>query len=213
MSPTITVLIAHTLSNLDRGDSKDVEETQNQAMIILVRGLARGATLVAALVMLASPAEARSGRHRAPRAAEARVAAGLRVSVQPINGELGPALRGEIARLLRGRGCRVVTSLPRVEGTGQYLSMAKDHRLAAFVSADLEERGRWDSVTFLVWDGASGNVLGRWSASAAPKNLARAVAKGFWKALGAHVGGAQAPPSDELPPAEPLYVNAGEPLP
>jgi hypothetical protein len=183
-------------------------------MILSVRGLARGATLVAAVfVLVAGSAQARPRHARAARSLEAHVPPGLRVSVQPIGGELGPALRGQIARLLRGRGCRVVTSLPRVEGTGQYLTMAKDHRVAAFVSADLEERAHWDSVTFLVWDGASGNVLGRWSASAAPKNLAKAVAKGFWKALGAHVGGAQAPPSDELPPAEPMYVNAGEPLP
>jgi hypothetical protein len=90
--------------------------------------------------------------------------------------------------------------------------MAKDNRLAAFVAADLEEGPSRDSVTFLVWDGASGNVLGRWSASAAPKGLAKAVAKGFWKNLGPRMGDAQAPPSDELDEAPPMYVDAGEPL-
>ena len=185
-------------------------------MMISVRGLARGATLVAVfslIAMLAGSAEARPhGRGRSARAEDAHVAPGLRVSVQPINGEVGPALRGQIARLLRARGCRVVTSLPRVEGTGQYLSMAKDHRLAAFVAADLEEGAHWNRVTFLVWDGASGNVLGRWTASAAPKNLAKTIAKGFWKNLGPQVSGATAPPSEELGEAPPMYVNAGEPL-
>jgi hypothetical protein len=163
--------------------------------------------------MLAGTAQARPHRRsHAAHAEEARVAPGLRVAVQPIGGELGPALRAQIARLLRGRGCRVLTSLPRVEGTGQYLEMAKDNRLAAFVAADLEEGRSRSSVTFLVWDGATGNVLGRWSASAAPKNLAKAVAKGFWKNLGPRMGNAQAPPSEELGEAPPMYVNAGEPL-
>jgi hypothetical protein len=188
-------------------------------MILLVRGLARGATLVAVFSsMFVAAAQARTthGHARAhahaPRVPEAHVPPGLRVSVQPINGELGPVLRDQIARLLRSRGCRVVMTLPRVEGTGQYLEMAKDNRVAAFVAADIQEGHSRHSVTFLVWDGASGSVLGRWSASAAPKNLPKAVAKGFWKNLGPQVGGAQAPPSEELPPAEPMFVNAGEPL-
>jgi hypothetical protein len=186
-------------------------------MILPVQGHARGAVLAAIVfLMSAGAAEARShGRsHARPaRAPVAHVAPGLRVAVQPIAGEMGPALRTQIARLLRGRGCRVLTTLPRVEGTGQYLTMAKDNRLAAFVAADLEERGHWSTVTFLVWDGASGNVLGRWSASALSKNLPKAVAKGFWKSLGPRFESAQAPASDELGEAAPMYVNAGEPLP
>jgi hypothetical protein len=182
-------------------------------MILPVRGLARRATLVAALsLMLAGAAQARSGHGRARAVPEAHVTPGLRVSVQPINGELGGALRGQVARLLRARGCRVVTTLPRVEGTGQYPTLAKDNRLAAFVSADVQEGRSRDIITFLVWDGSSGNVLGRWSASAAPKSLAKAIAKGFWKNLGARFGDAQAPPSEDLGEAPPLYVNAGEPL-
>jgi hypothetical protein len=184
-------------------------------MIPAVRRPALGAFLLAALTVAVAPRVCgAASRHRA-RAAPARVAhvrPGLRVSVQPFEGELGPALRGQVARLLRGHGCRVVTALPRVAGTGQYPGLARDHRLAAFVTGDLEEgRGR-HSVTFLVWDGASGSVLGRWTASAAPKNLPKAVAKGFWKALGPRFEGAQAPPSDELEPAPPMYVDAGEPL-
>jgi hypothetical protein len=182
-------------------------------MIRLVRGLALGAFLLS--VLLAAPARARSVRPHG-RAAHvvqgARVQPGLRVSVQPINGELGPTLRGQIARTLRARGCRVVTTLPRVAGTGQYLTMAKDNRLAAFVSADIEEGRSRDSVTFLLWDGASGSVLGRWSTSAAPRNLPKAVAKGFWKNLGPRFDGVQPPPSEQLEEAAPMYVNAGEPL-
>jgi hypothetical protein len=181
-------------------------------MIRFVRGLALGAFLLVAL--LSDPAQARPARSHAHAAhvQAVRVQPGLRVSVQPINGELGPALRAQIARLLRARGCRVVTTLPRVEGTGQYLTMAKDNRLAAFVSADIEEGRLRHSITFLLWDGASGSVAGRWSASAAPRNLPKAVAKGFWKNLGPRIGGVQPPPSNELDEAAPMYVNAGEPL-
>ncbi len=191
-------------------------------MILFVPALTRGATLLAAVCLSATApagsslgvAQAHSSRRhaRAPRPPEAQVTPGLRVSVQPIEGELGPALRDQIARLLRARGCRVVMTLPRVNGTGQYLTMARDNRLAAFVSADIEKGRSRQSVTFLVWDGASGSVLGRWSAIAAPKSLPKTVAKGFWKNLGARFEGAVAPPSEELEEAPPMYVNAGEPL-
>jgi hypothetical protein len=184
-------------------------------MILPVRALTRGVLVVAVLFASADPAVARTtrSRGRSARAAEAHVAPGLRVAVQPIAGEHGPVLRGQIARLLRARGCRVVTSLTGVTGTSQYVTLAKDNRLAAFVSADLQEGRSRQSVTFLVWDGATGNVLGRWSASAASKNLAKVVAKGFWKSLGPRFEGAQAPASEELGEAPPIYVNAGEPLP
>jgi hypothetical protein len=168
-------------------------------MIVGVRAFALG---VLFLIASARPAGAQP----------ARVQPGLRVSVQPINGELGPALRDQIARLLRSRGYRVVTSLSRVVGTGQYLSMARDHRLAAFVTADLEEGRRRHSITFLLWDGATGSVQGRWSASAPPKRLPKAVAKGFWKHLGPALDGVQPPPSTELEPAAPMSINAGVPL-
>src|SRR5260370_11214196 len=131
-------------------------------MILLVRGLARGATLVAAFsLMLVGAARARTTHGRAhahvhahaPRAPEAHVPPGLRVSVQPISGELGPVLRDQIARLLRSRGCRVVMSLPRVAGTGQYLTLATDNRVAAFVAADIQEGHSRPTVTLLVWHG------------------------------------------------------------
>jgi hypothetical protein len=168
--------------------------------------------LISTTVAVAPAHAARGRRAPAARVPQAHLQPGLRVAVQPFGGELGPALRGQIARLLRGRGARVLTTLPRVGGTGQYLTLARDNRLAAFVTGDLDERPHRATITFLVWDGASGSVLGRWTASAAPKNLPKAIAKGFWKALGARFEGAQAPPSDTVEEAPPMYVNAGEPL-
>jgi hypothetical protein len=144
--------------------------------------------------------------------AHAQPAAHPRVSVHPFGGDLGPALQSQIARILKGHGFRVMTTLPRVSGTGQYLTLAKDNRLTAFVTGDLEEGKRRDTITFLLWDGATGSVQGRWSVSAAPKKLPKAIAKGFWKTFGPRFEGLQPPPSDELEPAAPMYVNAGEPL-
>src|SRR5687768_15345184 len=108
-----------------------------------------------------------------------RAHAAARVSVQPIEGTMGPDVRKQVARMLRCKGFRVVTSVNRVQGTGQYLTLARDHRLAAFVSADIEERRTRHTITFLIWNGANGSVLARWSASAVPKRLPKAVAKGF----------------------------------
>ena len=138
-----------------------------------------------------------------------------RVSVQPFEGTQGPAVRQQIARMLRGHRYRVLTSIARVEGTGQYLGLARDHRLAAFVTGDLEERRSVVTVTFLVWNGESGSVLGRWSVTAAPKRLPKAIGKGFWKHLKNAFEEATPPPpprSNELPPAPPMFVNAGEAL-
>jgi hypothetical protein len=146
-------------------------------------------------------------------AAPAAAQPASRVSVQPIEGSAGGMLRAQIARILRGRGYRVVTSIARVGGTGQYPGLARDHRLCAFVTGDIEERPRRHTVTFLVWDGASGSVVARWSASAAPKQLARAVGKGFWKHLGNALDGAHPPAVEEpLGPAPPMYIDAGTPL-
>jgi hypothetical protein len=178
---------------------KDVEETTNPAMIPRVRRLVLAACLLVTTV-------GRAG------AQPARTQPGARVSVQPINGELGPALRAQLARLVRAHGYRALTTLPRVGGTGQYLTLARDNRLAGFVTADIEEGKRRHSVTFLVWDGVSGSVRGRWSASGSPRALQKAVAKNFWKRLGPTFEGLQAPPSDTLDEAPPMYVNAGEPL-
>ena len=135
-----------------------------------------------------------------------------RISVQPIDGELGPALRQEVARILRGHGLHPMTSIARVDGTGQYLTLARDHRLAALVTGDIEEHRTRATIRFLVWNGATGSVLGRWEATAPPKRLGKAVAKGFWKHLKPAFEEAAPPPSTELPPAEPMFVNAGDPV-
>jgi hypothetical protein len=173
-------------------------------MIRFVRRLVFAAPLLWVGLAFVSPA----------RAQPTNVSARARVSVQPFNsrGDLGPVLREQISRLLRARGYQVVTMLPRVGGTGQYLTLAKDNRLTAFVTADLEEGRHRSCVTFLLWDGATGSVQGRWSVSAAAKRLPKAIAKGFWKYFGPRFEGVQPPPSDVLEPAPPMYVNAGTPL-
>lgn len=143
-----------------------------------------------------------------------RALAAERVSVQPFDGNSGAALRQQVARMLRGRGFRVLTSISRVNGTGQYRELARDHRVTAFVTGELDERRPGHHrVTFLVWNGATGVVVGRWSAAGNPKRLPKTVAKGFWKHLRRALEGAVAPPPppSELPPAEPMYVNAAEP--
>ena len=73
-----------------------------------------------------------------------------RVAVQPLEGTNGPALRALMSRIVRGRGYRAVTSVPRQDGTGRYPQLARDGHLAAFVTGDVEEKGKWGSVTFLV---------------------------------------------------------------
>jgi hypothetical protein len=183
-------------------------------MIRPVRRFVFAAALLWGGLSFVSPARAQ------PTGASARA----RVSVQPFNeqpggkvggkvgGDLGPALRDQIARLLRAHGYQAVTTVPRVGGTGQYLELAKDHRLTAFVTADLEEGRHRACVTFLLWDGATGSVQGRWSVSAGAKKLPKAVSKGFWKYFGPRFEGVHPPPSDELEPAPPMYVNAGTPL-
>lgn len=132
-----------------------------------------------------------------------------RVSVQPLDGPVGASLRQQIARLVRGHGFRVLTSIPRVGGTAQYVTLARDHHLAAFVAGDIEEHRTRQTLTILIWDGASGSVLARWSASATGRALPKMLARGFWKHLGPALEKAQAPPSNELPPAEPMRIDAG----
>jgi hypothetical protein len=99
-----------------------------------------------------------------------------------------------VSRIVRGRGYRPVTSLPKYDGTGQYPQLARDGHLTAFVTGDVEEKGKWASVTFLVWNGLTGSVLGRWTTSAPLASLGTAVGKGFWRHLGPAVKKAEAPP-------------------
>jgi hypothetical protein len=173
------------------------------------------ALLAGVLVSSAAPASARSIKNW--RASARRAAAvptpppGTRVAVQPIAGNVGPALRAQISRILQQRGVRVLTSLPAVSGTSQYPEMASEHRLAAFVVTDVTERGHSANVTFLVWH-SDGSVAGRWSVWASDKKLPRAVAKGFWKQLGRPLSECKAPPREDLGPAPPMRIDAGSPL-
>jgi len=133
------------------------------------------------------------------------------VAVQPIAGNVGPALRAQITRILKSKGMRVLTSLPAASGTSQYPDMASENRLAAFVVTDVTERGHSANVTFLIWH-SDGSVAGRWSVWASDKKLARTVAKGFWKQLGGPLSECKAPPSADPGPAPPMRIDAGDPL-
>jgi hypothetical protein len=161
----------------------------------LVRILFSGLVVLVVLIARASPAGAQ--------------AASARVAVQPLDGTVGPPLRQQITRLVRGHGFQVLTSIPRVQGTSQYPEVARNHRLAAFVTCDLEEHRARQTLTILIWDGAHGDVLGRWSASGSLKALSKALAKNFWKRLGPALERAQAPVSTELEEAPPMRIDAG----
>lgn len=171
-------------------------------------------TLGISLLWAPPPASAaRSGTWRGrggQGAARARVRGdGSKVAVQPFDGPRTDSLRGLVVRIVRGRGFRPMTSLPRYEGTAQYPVLARDHHLAAFVTADMEERGRWQRITFLVWNGVNGSVVGRWTASAPATTLARTVGKGFWQHLGPAILKAEAPPLPaNLAPAPPMRIDA-----
>lgn len=135
-----------------------------------------------------------------------------RVAVQPLEGPAGVPLRQQIARLVREHGFRVLTSLPRVQGTSQYPEIARDHQLAAFVTCDLEEHKTRQTLTILIWDGARGEVLGRWSARGSVKALAKMLSREFWKKLGPALEKAQTPESTELGEAPPMRIEAGSPV-
>lgn len=155
--------------------------------------------LAFSLLLTASASQARAGRTRGRAPTEAgrprsNTTVGERVAVQPLEGAGGAALRALVSRIVRGRGYRPVTTLPRYDGTGQYPSLAREGHLTAFVTGDVEERGKWASVTFLVWNGLTGSVLGRWTTSAPVALLGKAVGKGFWQHLGPAVKRAEAPP-------------------
>jgi len=164
----------------------------------LVRILFAG---LVALVMVVASAGAAAAAESTPR-----------VAVQPLDGTAGASLRQQIARLVRDHGFHVLTSLPRVDGTAQYPAVARDHRLAAFVTCDLEEHRARQTLTILIWDGARGDVLGRWSARGSAKALAKALSRDFWKKLGPALESAQAPESTDLEEAPPMRIDAGSPI-
>src|SRR5882724_4311422 len=120
-----------------------------------------------------------------PRAADARSA----ISVQPFAGQKSDLLRRQVAGLLRKRGLTVVTSIPRVDDPAQYPPIAREHQVSAFVTGDVSTNGRArararQTVTFTVWNGATGLKLGKWSATAPPRRLPGVVAHGVLKNLG-----------------------------
>ena len=130
------------------------------------------------------------------------------MSVQPFEGAGCDGMRALVVRIVRGHGVRAVTNIPRYEGTGQYPQLAKDHRLAAFITGEIAEHGKRQSITFLVWNGMTGSVLGRWSTSAATGTLGRAIGKGFWRAIGPVLARAQSPIPDVPDEAPPMRIDA-----
>ena len=138
--------------------------------------------------------------------------AASRVSVQPFGGSETEPLRKQVASIVGKHGFRVLTSLSTVSGTSQYPGLAKDKNLSAFVVADVVERGNRVSLSFLIWQGIDGSVIGRWEVAGPKKKIARRLAKEFWKRLGPAIAKAIAPPSGILPPAPPMRINAGTPI-
>jgi hypothetical protein len=135
-----------------------------------------------------------------------------RVAVQPFGGPETEPLRQQVAKIVTRHGFRVLTSLPAVSGTSQYPGLAKDKRLSAFVVGEAIERGNRVSLTFLVWQGIDGSVIGRWEVAGQKTKVSRTLSKDFWRRLGPAIGKAHAPPSDYLPPAPPMRINAGTPI-
>ena len=176
--------------------------------------------IAVALVIVTSASVASARSNRSGRAGRGGATVSRRgptsrggVAVQPFEGGSGAApLRSLVSRIVRGRGYRSVTSLPHYEGTGQYPTLAREHHLTALVTGDIEERGRWSSITFLVWNGVTGSVAGRWTASGPTAGLGRVVGNGFWQHLGPAVRRTEAPPipldQDQAPT---MRIDASEP--
>jgi hypothetical protein len=137
-------------------------------------------------------------------------AAAPRVAVQPFSGPRPDSeqVRRMVARIVAKHGFRVLTSIPAVAGTGQYPQLARDKEVKAFVVADTDVRGQRVSATFLIWQGLDGSVVGRWEMAASKRKMARIVGKEFWKRLGPAVEKAIAPPSNHLPPAPTMRIDA-----
>jgi hypothetical protein len=139
--------------------------------------------------------------------------AGPRVAVQPFSGpdEDSRLVRHQVAHIVANHGFAVLTSIPAVSGTGQYPQLARDRELKAFVVADIEPKGKRLAMTFLVWQGIDGSVVGRWEIAAYKEKLARVLKKDFWKRLGPAIAKAMAPPSTRLAPAPPMRIDASSP--
>ena len=118
------------------------------------------------------------------------------IAIQPIRGApdlVGASLRSQIARLVRARGFRAITTIPSVESTAEYAALARDRRVTTFVVSDLDwSKGR-HKLTIVVWDGERGSELARWSVSAPVNNPGKFLTNGFWKHLGPALEKARAP--------------------
>ncbi|MBN2576053.1 MAG: hypothetical protein JXP73_15930 [Deltaproteobacteria bacterium] len=134
-----------------------------------------------------------------------------RVAVQPFNGPDTESYRRQVVKIVARHGFKVVTSLRAVSGTSQYPGLAKEKGLSAFVVADADDRGKRLVLSFLVWQGIDGSVIGRWEVTAPKKLMPGRIAKEFWRRLGPAIGKARAPHSDRLSPAPPMRINAGPP--
>src|SRR5438270_1354585 len=109
-------------------------------------------------------------------AAEARLP---RIAIQPVHGApdlVGASLRAQIARLVRARGFRVVSTTASVENSFQYAALAQGRGVSAFVIGDLKRSKSRQILTIVVLDGERGLVLGRWSVAAPPKNPGKFLA-------------------------------------
>jgi len=109
------------------------------------------------------------------------------IAIQPIRGApelVAASLRSQIARLVRARGFRVITTIPSIESTAGYSTLARDRRVTTFVVSDLEWSKSRHRLTIAVWDGEQGAEVGRWSVSAPVNNPGKFLANGFWKHLG-----------------------------
>ena len=133
-----------------------------------------------------------------------------RIAVQPFSGPDAEsrAVRQQVIRIVARHGYRVLTSIPAVSGTGQYPQIAKERELKAFVVADVTSRGSRLAVTFLIWQGIDGSVVGRWETSASKAKIGQVLGREFWRRLGPAITKAIAPPSTKLPPAPPMYIDA-----
>ena len=135
-----------------------------------------------------------------------------RVAVQPFGGPETEPLRKQVASIVGKHGFRILASLSAVSGTSQYPGLARDKKLSAFVVADVVEKGKRVSLSFLIWQGMDGSVVGRWEVAGPKKKIVKRIVKEFWKRLGPAIEKAIAPPSDVLPPAPPMRINAGTPI-
>jgi hypothetical protein len=125
------------------------------------------------------------------------------VAIQPIRGApdlVAASLRSQIARLVRARGFRVITTIPSVESAAEYAALSRARHVTTFVASDLEWSKSRQRLTIVVWNGEQGAELGRWSASAPVNNPGTFLASGFWKHLGPALEKARAPEPPVSPP-------------